>query len=438
MSRIAASAGTASDGPRVCTACSLLCDDIRLTGLAADRACAAGAAAFAAALACGDGAPGGWIGGSVASREAALDRAATALHAARRVLVTGLAGGTLEAIARACDLAEAIGAAVDAGGVDSARAAGPTIARIGAVTADWEELRDRADLVIFWFSDPTATHPRFLERFVQPPPLGGPRRTIAIGPEPVLPPGSMHAHHALPAALAVEAARLLQATLTGRADDPPPRPVSEPWADVATAIAAASCVGIVTGQDEPGDVGLAAWSVAGLVRSITREKPAFQVPLAAGVNAGGGNLAGASAVCTWRYGAAGAISRADRGGAEFLPGESAARHLIRRSEVDCVLAVGDLLPAVEEEIAARRDGLVVVRLTAGCTSVASASPHAIQVRCASPLVFPAGTMLREDGRQVLLGGAADETSRPDSLPSLLAALLARMRGTPTTSDGGPR
>ena len=437
MSRIDASVGTASDGPRVCTACALLCDDIRLIGRVADRACAAGAVAFAAALACGFDAPSGWIAGSVASRDAAVDRAATALLAARRVLVTGLAGGTLEAIARACDLAETIGAAVDAGFADSARPSGPTIARIGGVTADWEELRDRADLVIFWFCNPAATHPRFLERFVTPLPLGQPRRTIAIGPHPVMPAGPAHMHHAMPGDRGVEAARILQATLTGSGDRPQQRSDTEVWGEVATAIAAASCVGIVTGQDEPGDIGLAAWSVAGLVRSIARGRPAFQVPLAAGVHAGGGNVAGAAAVCTWRYGAAGAIARADRGGGEFLPGECDARHLLERREVDCVLAVGDLPATVEAAIAARRDSLAVVRIAAACEPMAT-GPRDIQLRCASPLAFPAGVMLREDGRQVLLGDKAAETSRPDSLPSLLEALHARARGTRTTSDGGPR
>jgi hypothetical protein len=244
-------------------------------------------------------------------------------------------------------------------------------------------------------------------------------------------------HHTMPGDRGVEAARILQATLTGSGDRPQQRSDTEVWGEVATAIAAASCVGIVTGQDEPGDIGLAAWSVAGLVRSIAREKPAFQVPLAAGVHAGGGNVAGAAAVCTWRYGAAGAIARADRGGGEFLPGECDARHLLERREVDCVLAVGDLPATVEAAIAARRDSLAVVRIAAACEPMAT-GPRDIQLRCASPLAFPAGVMLREDGRQVLLGDKAAETSRPDSLPSLLEALHARARGTRTTSDGGPR
>ena len=61
---------------------------------------------------------------------------AATLVAARRVLVTGFAAAAVETAALACDLAESLGAAVDPGAIDCGQIAGPTIARIGAVTAD--------------------------------------------------------------------------------------------------------------------------------------------------------------------------------------------------------------------------------------------------------------------------------------------------------------
>ena len=60
------------------------------------------------------------------------------LLASRRVLVTGLQGVSADVVVAACDLAEAIGAAIDAGDAEVARPAGPTIARVGEVTADRE------------------------------------------------------------------------------------------------------------------------------------------------------------------------------------------------------------------------------------------------------------------------------------------------------------
>jgi len=196
----------------VCTACPMLCDDIVLLPLAVatkgstakgsgpanvsqssrvENACEHGQAAFDTAQqsALVD-APDAWEHGRPMASEPAIARAAEALAGAKRVLVTGLRAATLEAIAMACDIAESLGAAVDAGLAESSRAAGPTIARVGEVTAAWEELRDRADLVVFWFCDPTATHPRFLERFVAP----AQARTFAIGPFAVLPPNASHRH----------------------------------------------------------------------------------------------------------------------------------------------------------------------------------------------------------------------------------------------------
>jgi formylmethanofuran dehydrogenase subunit B len=357
--------------------------------------------------------------------EDGLARAADTIAAARRVLVTGLVDATLESIAAACDLAEAVGAAIDAGAAECSRLAGPTIARIGEVTADWEELRDRSDLVIFWFCDPTTTHPRFLERFLTPATADAlDRRTISIGPDAVLPAAAPHAHLPLPRTAAVDAARTLQLILSGhmpagRGQD------AEVCRRAADAIAAAACTAIVT-RHASDSVGLEPWSMAGLVRSIAHGRQAFQVPLGAGIESGGGNAAGAAAVCTWRYGAPGGIARADRAGGAFQPGECDARRLIDRGEVDCVVAVGRLGPGLEEALAARREPLDVIRIDTHTEKHPATTPVAtIHLRCASPLAAACGTMLREDGRRVVLGSAAEPA---DSMRAILAAVTARVRG----------
>jgi formylmethanofuran dehydrogenase subunit B len=287
------------------------------------------------------------------------DCAADTLRTARRVLVTGLVGASVDAAVAACDLAESLGAAVDFGHPEMARPAGPTIARAGEVTAVREELRDRADLVIFWFCDPSTSDSRFIEQFVSPAPRAPLRRdTLAIGPEPVLPASAGHRHLAVKRESAVEAARLLHLLFLGD------RPTLDGGSlDVACtaaqqAIAKASCIAIVT-DDSSDRVGLEAWSLVHLVRAIAHAKPAFQAPL--------GDVGAAAAVCTWRYGAAGAIARADRAGGECLPGESSAARLVERGEVDCVVAIGTLAADVERAIAERAivergDSLAVVRI----------------------------------------------------------------------------
>lgn len=427
MTRNAPTAGAVAP-PRICTVCPLLCTDI----VAADvggyvHACAAGSAGFTtAAMLAGSIAAATTVDGACVPRTEAIDHAARALAGARRVLVTGLADATLEAIAAACDLAESLNAAVDAGANETAQAAGPTIARSGEVTAEWDELRDRADLVIFWFCDPAVSHPRFIERFVAPPPTGGPRRTIAIGPHAVIPPGSDHRHMVLPATESVAAARLVHAMVAGRAagaatgDDP----LGVAAHHVHQAIVSAGCVAIVTVRG--GDpTGLEPWGIAGLVRAIAHERPAFEVPLAGGIHGPGANVAGAAALLAWRYGAAGAVARADRGGAEFLPAEADALRLVERGEVDCLLAVGRMTPSIEAAVAARGHRLGLVRIGPPSSAGTDTNSPAIVLACDSTLTHPTGTLLRGDGRRVVLG---PPSAAGDAATAVLAALLGRVRG----------
>lgn len=423
----------AASGRRTCTACPLLCDDILPAAGPAPDVCDAGAKAFSAAIATASD-PAALVDGTSVPLPDALDRAAAVISGARRVLVTGLADATLESLTLACDLAEILGAAVDAGAAETAQTGGPTIARVGGVTADWEELRDRADLVVFWFCDPHDTHPRFVERFVAARPAGtAARRTIAVGPAPVLERSPTHGHLALPAAAAVDAARLLQSLFTSRLPPAAPGdPLRAACEAVRTAIEAARCVGFVTRRGTDA-VGLAAWSTASLVQSLAHARPAFDVPLGAGLDGPGPNVAGAAAVCTWRYGAEGAIAVARRGGAEFLPGEADARRLLARGEVDCVLAVGRPAPGLEDALAARGPGLALVRIGSRFPAGVDAARPAVRLRCASPLVAPEGSMLRGDGRRVVLSA---EAGGKDSATAILGALrvrVGRLRGP----EGGP-
>ena len=419
-------------GQSVCTACPLLCDDILIHGDRVDRACVPGREAIGTAIASNGVRSGGrlppeaWGDARPLARGTAIERAVEMLLSPRRVLVTGLAGGTLEAITAACDLAELLGAAVDAGLPESARAAGPTIARAGEVTAAWEELRDRADLVIFWNCDPAGSHPRFIERFVAPSLADGRRRqTVAVGSGSVMPDAATHRHLVLAGDLTVEAARSVQLRIAGRHV---PDTVDERLAAVCTElhelIHSADCVAIVT-CDGNDPIGLESWSIVHLIRTITHEKQAFQIPLGAGLAAGGANVAGAATVCTWRYGAAGGIDRADRLGGSFLPAESDARRLIDRGEVDAVIVLGQLSGPLEQAIADRGDALALVRICDAPEQLPRPLGQTVQLRCASGLIATSGTMLREDGRRVVLAPHQSATAPP--MQELLVDLAAAVR-----------
>jgi len=429
----------------------MVCEDIRLSGGAAEHACLHGQGAFAAALqAATSSAPLAWVRGAACPDAAAVARAVTQaaqrLQSARRVLVTGLGDATLEAIGVACDIAEALGAAVDAGSHEMAQTTGPGIARSGEVTAAWEEVRDRADLVLFWFHDPARSHPRFLERFVVPGPLAASasptparplqRRTLSVGEAPVLPVGPHHQHLPLAPGHCLELTRALHASLAGCS---PPAEAASSLTLARTllqeAIGAAGCVAVVTQTEHAS--GLEAWSVAELVRRINRTKSAFTIPLENGLNRGGSpgaNAAGAAAVCTWRYGAAGAVARADRLGGAFLPAEADACRLILRGEVDAVLAVGQLLPSVEAALASRDTPLTLVRVD-DCLAQPAPVAADIHLACASLLCDGPGTLLRADGREVCLGPPVAISTAPPMvavLTALLATLVAQRR---TAAEG---
>lgn len=406
---------------RVCTACPMLCDDLTPGTDVPQNACETGRKAFAAGLAA-HGAPGAeaWIAGSPSGLPAALDRAVDCLRSARRVLVTGLAAATMEGVAAACDIAELLAAAVDSGHPDGFRATGPTIARAGEVTASWDEFQDRADLVIFWFCDPSRSHPRFLERHL---PRKRHCRTISVGPDEIAPsiPGCRRIR--ISQAAAPEAARVVHAMLAGHGL-PDREPLIAACREIAAAIHGAVCVAIVTVLDDP--VGIDAWSIVHLVRTIAHERPAFQIPLGAGIAAAGPNASGAAAISTWRYGAAAAVARADRSGGRFRPAESDALRLIERREVDCVLTLGPLPAPIDAALA--ESGIAAVRLVdEGAIPAQFQTAAAVQIACRPAQFGEGGTMLREDGRTVLLEPFSAASGRPGR-----AAVLQRLGHLLTT------
>ena len=255
------------------------------------------------------------------------------LIAFRRVLLTGFEDLTQEEVISACNLAEAIGAAIDAGDSDLSRPAGPTIARAGGITADPREISERADLVIVWFCQADEESQQFLHTFVHPPlPSGLDRKIITFGPDSL---SKKFMHIDCPHGKAVEAARLLQYLIHSEDHDVVNSAIKQQCTILAKAIEKADCLALIS--DHTSDhVGLGPWSITQLIREISHDKPAFEISLAHRA------LTDAASILTWRYGAAGAIEKANRSGGRFLPHEASAEQLIMRKEVDCVVTAGKL------------------------------------------------------------------------------------------------
>jgi formylmethanofuran dehydrogenase subunit B len=157
-------------GPLTCAGCGLLCDDVTIErsgdAVRLQPLCGLGAEWFSARLRRPSEEPAApaTVGGQPADVDTALARAAELLRAARRPLLHGFDGATVEDARAAVALADRLGALVTTDGLGGAWPGAPAVALRGASTATLGEIRDRSQLVVIWREDPASTHPRLLSR----------------------------------------------------------------------------------------------------------------------------------------------------------------------------------------------------------------------------------------------------------------------------------
>ncbi|MBX3436631.1 MAG: formylmethanofuran dehydrogenase subunit B [Planctomycetaceae bacterium] len=154
-----------------CTVCGCVCDDLEVTvsnGRLSEvsRACSLAKPWFDALArferhSIGEAS----IHGQAASRSAAVAEAARILLESRAPLIWGLSQSSTPGQREAVHLAELLGATID---TTASVCHGPSIMAIqsaGESTCSLGEVRNRADLVVFWGTDPCLSHPRHMERY---------------------------------------------------------------------------------------------------------------------------------------------------------------------------------------------------------------------------------------------------------------------------------
>jgi formylmethanofuran dehydrogenase subunit B len=155
-------------GPLTCAGCGVLCDDVTVErsgeAVRMEPPCGLGAAWFSDRVRAPANTPAATIGGRPADIETALTRSAELLGAARRPLLHGFDGATVEDARAAVALADRLGALVVTEGVGGAWPGAAAVPLRGASTATLGEIRDRSQLVVIWREDPETTHPRLLDR----------------------------------------------------------------------------------------------------------------------------------------------------------------------------------------------------------------------------------------------------------------------------------
>ncbi|MGL6072755.1 MAG: formylmethanofuran dehydrogenase subunit B [Fimbriiglobus sp.] len=162
-----------------CTVCGCACDDLRITVDGQRITRAENACSLAEPWYLGQNAhmpPPCEILGEATSREVAVQRAREILHSAKSLLIYGLSRSTTEGQRHATELADRLRATIDTTASTGHAPSIMALQQVGESTCTLGEVRNRADVVVYWGSDPLTTHPRHIERYATP----WPGRTIIV------------------------------------------------------------------------------------------------------------------------------------------------------------------------------------------------------------------------------------------------------------------
>ena len=173
----------------VCCFCGCVCDDISVTVekdriTQAKNACVLGKAWF---LSHGEPStlPAVRIEGRPATLEEGIEVAAQYLTKARYPFIYGLSSTSCEAQRKSVALAEAIGGCIDCCTSVCHGPSGMALQGVGEPTCTLGEVKNRADLVVYWGSNPGESHPRHMARYAVTPkgmfvPEGRKGRTVVL------------------------------------------------------------------------------------------------------------------------------------------------------------------------------------------------------------------------------------------------------------------
>ncbi|HYU08522.1 MAG TPA: hypothetical protein VEK77_03980 [Gemmatimonadales bacterium] len=316
-----------------CLGCGCACDDITPVVrqnriVEARNACALGRAWF------GDGTvpQQACVEGHSVSLEAALTQATTILTQARRPLVYLAAELSCETQRAAVGIADRWRAVLDSATSEIA-AAVLAAQRRGRAAATLGELRQRADLVVFWGVDPAERYPRYASRYAVAPGGRQSRTVVAVDVGDHRGAEDADARVGISADAEVDALGVMRAIVRGHA--PPDVPALRPAVALARRMMQAQYVALVH-DAEPDGTPVDADRAEGLIALAQ----ALNGPTRCALSTlrAGGNRSGADAVVTWQTGFPYAVDFG-RGYPAYRPHDGASALLARR-EIDATLVIG--------------------------------------------------------------------------------------------------
>ena len=408
-----------------CLGCGCACDDIAVV-VDGDRiaearnTCALGRAWFA------DGSVPRETrsGGKTVAPDVALADAAKLLRRAERPLVYLAPEISCETQRAAVAIADRLGALLDsptgeiAAGILASQRRGRAAATLG-------EIRQRADLVVFWGVDPADRYPRYASRYaVDPPGLQAPdgrnsRRVVAVDVGPSRGAADADERVAIAPEDEIDALALMRAVVLGRGIGD--GTVARVATGLATQMMRARYVALVH-DAEPSPRG------SPLPLPLHPDSGEALIALAQALNGparcalsslrAGGNRSGADAVATWQTGFPFAV--------DFAPGypcyrpHAGAAVLLARGEIDVALLVGS--PAgVPQDVAATLGQVTTIAIGPRASAASFRPKVAIDTGVAG--IHEGGTAFRMDDLALPLRPAL---SGPSVAADVVRALAARL------------
>jgi formylmethanofuran dehydrogenase subunit B len=332
-----------------CTFCGCVCDDIDLKVdgthiVEAKRACVLGTAWFLNHEV--EDQPSCRIEGQPASVDEGVERSAQILSNAKYPLIYGLSDTTSESQRVAVSIGDWIGGTVDTTTSVCHGPSGMAFQGVGEVTCSLGEVKNRADMVMFWGSNPAESHPRHFTKYSLMPkgmflPNGRKDRTCVI-----VDVRKTKSAKAADIFLQIKPRRDFEALWTLRAlaqgVDLDPEQVLEDtgipletWQDLMDRMKAAKFGVIFFGMGLTMTRGKHANSEAllALARDMNKYTRFTCKP-----NRGHGNVTGADNVVAWRTGYPFGVNMA-RGYPRFNPGEYTAADVLARKEADAGMII---------------------------------------------------------------------------------------------------
>jgi formylmethanofuran dehydrogenase subunit B len=392
-----------------CTACGCLCDDliVKTVGgriVEAINACEIGRRWYLADHS-HQGLPAATIEGRAVEPAAALDRAAEILAQATAPVVLGLTRTTTEPGAAALAIADRIGAVIDPGTGEGDRARLFATQRVGRVSATLGEVKNRADLVLFWGVDPVVTHPRHWERYsVEPrgrfvPDGRAGRMVIVADAERTATAEQADQFVAITPGSQFETLWTLRALVRGVTLDPG-RVRRATGLDLEslrslTERLKGARYGAWFFDSRLGDgPGGAARIEAAL--ALVRDLNDFTRFVILGLG-GPGNAAGAEAVVTWQTGYPSGVSLG-RGSPRSLRGVTSAETLLAGGRADAALIVADREPeGLTDAARAHLERIPRIVIAPKATAQGATAAAAVALDAATYGIDAAGTVTRSDG-----------------------------------------